>query len=245
MDLIVNIIPLKLAKIYILKNHYMHTWANSVINFGIFKDGKLEGVITFGYNNNTEKKIRKIIPNIAKHEFIEMQRMYLSDYLVYNSESHVLSVIIRLLRNKGLKAIITHAGGCKNDCGIVYQASSWLYFGKERCNDFYLTKDGKYKNIIAAIRYGRVPSTIKKPDEIGRFLFGEGQLIKSFRYTYIYPIQKGLRKYLERKCMLYPKDSKNFSDVAVAIDYKKGMGMANRGFNTVRTCTSPRKYEHC
>lgn len=210
-ELSVLVIDNKTAKEYTVKNHYMKTFPIAKVSFGVFFKKKLSGVVSFGYSTATEQKIKKIIPKIEKSEFIEMQRMNLLDDLGHNAESYVLGQIYKLFKkNTGIKILITHAGGCKNDCGIIYQASSWLYFGKEKCNDFYLTKNGEYKNIIAPMRFGRVPKEIKGGQNVGEYLFGAGDLIYSYRYLYLYPLNKGLRNYLQKKSLAYPKDSKNF-----------------------------------
>jgi hypothetical protein len=210
-ELSVLVIDNKTAKEYTVKNHYMKTFPIAKVSFGVFFKKKLSGVVSFGYSTATEQKIKKIIPKIEKSEFIEMQRMNLLDDLGHNAESYVLGQIYKLFKkNTGIKILITHAGGCKNDCGIIYQASSWLYFGKEKCNDFYLTKNGEYKNIIAPMRFGRVPKEIKGGQKVGEYLFGDGDLIYSYRYLYLYPLNKGLRNYLQKKSLTYPKDSKNF-----------------------------------
>ena len=85
-----------------------------------------------------------------------------------------------------------------------------LYFGKEKCDDFYLTKAGEYKNIIAPMRFGRVPKGIKGGQNIGNYLFGEGEIVNSYRYLYLYPLNKGIRVFLQNKTQPYPKDSKVF-----------------------------------
>jgi hypothetical protein len=207
----VKIIDSKIAKEYTIKHHYMKTFPIPKVCFGVFFNNKLSGVITFGLSTSTKEKVKKIIPNINDDEFIEMQRMNILDILGHNAESFVLGKIYELFKkNTKIKVLITHAGGCKNDCGIVYQSASWLYFGKEECNDFYLTKAGEYKNIIAPMRFGRVPKGIKGVENIGKALFGEGEVIYSYRYLYLYPLNKGLRSYLEKKAIEYPKDSKVF-----------------------------------
>lgn len=210
-DFTVKIIDSKLAKEYTIKNHYMKTFPIAKVCFGLFYKKKLVGCCTFGNSTATYEKVKKIIPKIELDEIIEMQRMNILDICLNNSESYFLGQIYKLFKkNTKIKVLITHAGGCKNDCGIIYQASSWLYFGKEKCEDFYLTKNNEYKNIIAPMRFGRVPKGIKGGQEIGNFLYGEGTLIKSFRYLYLYPLNKGIRAFLEKKCLPYPKDSKNF-----------------------------------
>lgn len=210
-ELKVLVISNKAAKAYTLKNHYMKTYPNALVAFGVFYKKALCGVVSFGMSTATEQKIKKIIPNLERNEFIEMQRMNLLDVLGHNAESYVLGEIYSLFKkNTKIKVLITHAGGCKNDCGIIYQAASWLYFGKEKCDDFYLTKKGEYKNIIAPMRFGRVPKGIKGGQKVGEYLFGEGELIHSFRYLYLYPINKGLRSFLKKKSLEYPKDSAVF-----------------------------------
>jgi hypothetical protein len=208
-DLKIKVIDKTVAKNYILKNHYMKTFANSLVCFGVIDNNILRGVITFGYSTATEQKIKKFLPNIKQNEYLEMQRMNIHDCLGHNTESFVLAKVMKILKEKGIKIVVTHAGGCKNDCGIVYQASSWLYFGKQTCNDFYLTKNGEYKNLVAPLRFGRcdVKGTMQ---EKGFSLFGEGEIIKSNRYLYMYPIHKGIRCILEKKCLKYPKDSDIF-----------------------------------
>lgn len=206
----IKVIPSKVARKYIKRHHYMGTFPNAAVSFGIFDGRKLSGVIAYGYSTATEQKIKKIVPNIKEGEYIEMQRMHLLDTLGMNAESYALGVTLRMLKDKGVRAVVTHAGGCKLDCGIVYQASNWLYFGKEECRDFYKTKDGDYKNIVAPMRFGRVPKGIKGPENVGQYLFGDGELIESYRYLYVYPTSSGLRKWLEPKALPYPKDSKRF-----------------------------------
>ncbi len=210
-DVFVRVIDSKTAKRFTVKNHYMKTFPIPEVCFGVFYEKNLCGVISFGYSPFTEKKIKKIIPNINKGEYIEMQRMHLLDVLGHNAESFVLGKVYSLFKkNTKIKVILTHAGGCKNDCGIIYQSSGWLYFGKQVCEDFYLTEKGEYKNIVSPMRFGRVPKEIKDKQKIGEYLFGKGELVKAHRYLYLYPINKGIRSYLEKKSIDYPKDSSIF-----------------------------------
>lgn len=219
----VKVIDTKMAKAYTVEHHYMKTFPIPKVCFGVFFNKKLCGVITFGLSTATKNKVIKIIPKIKQHEFIEMQRMNLLDVLGNNAESYVLGKIYKLFKlNTKIKVIITHAGGCKNDCGIIYQAAAWLYFGKTECNDFYLTEKGEYKNIIAPMKYWRVPKDLKDGQKIGEYLFGKGKIIKSFRYLYLYPLNKGLRAWLEKKSLPYPKDSYIFRKNQQWVTEKRG-----------------------
>ena len=128
-DVIVKVIDSKSAKKYTIENHYMKTFPIPKVCFGVFYKKRLSGVLTFGYSPATKQKVQKIIPDIKDGEFLEMQRMNILDTLGYNTESFVLGKVYELFKkNTKIKVLITHAGGCKNDCGIIYQSSSWQYF---------------------------------------------------------------------------------------------------------------------
>lgn len=218
----VKIIPSNLAKSFILKNHYMGTFPNSKVCFGVIHEGKLKGVVSFGYSTYTQEKANRIFNGLKKDEIIELQRMNVSDELGHNTESFVMGQIYRLFKkNTKIRLLITHAGGCKNDCGILYQCSNWLYFGKEKCNDFYLTKSGEYKNIVAPRRFGQVPKEIKGAQASGEYLFGEGEIVKSWRYLYAYPLDKAIRKEITKIALPFPKDSARFRKDQEWVEQKK------------------------
>ena len=190
----------------------MKTYPNGVyLNLGVFYDGRCLGVLSFGYAASTGKKIKKYCGvELNKNQYLEMMRMWIDDSLGHNTESYVLSKAMATLKSMGVLLVFTHAGGCKNDCGFVYQSSSWLYFGREPCNDFYHCKDGSYKNISSAMRFGRIDVKGKTAQQIGEELFGEGKILKSWRYNYAYPIAKSLRKKLNKIHQDYPKVSEDY-----------------------------------
>lgn len=205
-------IDTKDARRIVLAKHYMRTWPQGAkVAFGVLDGSKAVGVAVFGYSSATEAKVAKLAHGLARDEYLEMQRLWISDAYGHNTESFVLSKIMKLLREQTkVKLVVTHAGGCKNDCGIVYQASAWLYFGSEPCHDFFLTDAGEYKNIVAAMRFGRVDTKGKTPQQIGEEVFGPGRIIDSHRYLYAYPIHKGIRRRLQRDALPYPKESEHF-----------------------------------
>ena len=140
-----------------------------------------------------------------------MQRLWIHDKMGHSTESYTLARLIDLLKARTkLKLIVTHAGGCKDDCGIVYQASAWLYFGSSKCDDFYLTKAGEYKNMISAMRFGRISTKGKTKQQVGEELFGKGEVVNAHRHLYAYPIHKGIRRRLSKIAQKYPKHSKHF-----------------------------------
>lgn len=207
-----NYIDAKTARLVVQHHHYMKTYpSGSKVNVGMMDNGKIIGIAVFGYSSQTDKKIEKVAFDIARNEYLEMQRLWISDDYGHNTESFMLAKIIKKIKDDlNIKMIVTHAGGCKDDCGIVYQASGWLYFGKQPSSDFFLTAAGEYKNIIAPMRFGRIDSKGKSPQEIGEELFGMGEIIYANRYFYVYPIDKGMRRRLSKLSLKYPKESAIF-----------------------------------
>jgi hypothetical protein len=213
-DIVFSFCSRKDAKKICESFHYMKTYPQGgVLNIAMKdKKGVSVGICVLGYSSATDAKIKKIVTGLVRDQYIEMQRLWISDDYGHNSESWCLSKIIDILKEKyKLKIIVTHSGGCKNDCGIVYQASGWLYMGSEKCEDFYQVKSsGCYKNIIAAMRFGRIQVKGKTKQEIGEELFGVGEIIKAKRYFYVYPICKGMRRRLAKNKPPHPKDSDIF-----------------------------------
>lgn len=202
------------AKRVIAARHYMRTFPQGAkVCFGLFdsETNKLVGVLVYGYSSATDAKVVRVLgETLPRDQYIEMQRMWISDAYGHNSESFFLSRTLRQLKSIGVRLVITHAGGCKNDCGIVYQASNWLYFGSEPCSDFFFTDTGEYKNIIAAMRFGRVKTKGKTHQQIGEECFGPGRIVEANRYLYAFPTDRHLRPKLEANAQAYPKDSTHF-----------------------------------
>ena len=206
-------ISLQDAKAITVKRHYMKTWPKGVVvALGLFFEGKCLGVMVFGYAPTTETKVKKYCHNIERNQYIELQRTWVSDKLGHNTESWFMARSMKLMKDNGFWLVLTHSGGCKDDVGFIFQASGWLYFGSDTCNDFFETKKGEYKNIISAMRFGRVPKEVMKKGNqaSGEYLFGEGCIVNARRHLYLYPIKKSVRKRLKRLTLPFPKDPAMF-----------------------------------
>lgn len=208
---LLSVSPINLAdaKKITIARHYMRTWPQgAALAFGLFMQGSCLGVMVLGYAPTTERKIAKHCNNIRREQYIELQRTWVSDKLGHNTESWMMARVMRALKSAGIWLVLTHSGGCKDDVGFIFQASGWLYFGAVKCNDFYKTTAGAYKNLVSAMRFGRVPKEIikKGPQASGQYLFGDGQIIEARRHLYLYPINKGLRARLKKSTLPFPKN---------------------------------------
>lgn len=200
----------RIAKLY----HYMKTApAGAQLAFGVFHRGMkgLKGVCILGKSTATDKKA-PLFPECAPENLIEMQRLWISDALGHNAESKTLALVMEQIQKHypHLKVVITYAGGCKNDCGIVYQSSGFMYLGCEACDDFYLTEKGEYKNVINVLRFGKAPKELKTIEEKAEYVYGKGELLHTKRYFYFYPLTKKMRRKMKKHCLPFPKDSANF-----------------------------------
>lgn len=192
----------------------------------------LKGVAVFGMSSGTLKKLILFPDDVKEENIIEMQRLWVSDDLGKNAESKILSLIMDQFKKNArqIKIVWTYAGGCKNDCGIVYQSSGFQYLGSEDCNDFYLTKNGEYKNIISALRFSKAPKHIKKKEDIAFYLWGEGSFIEAKRYYYFYAIDKSIRRRMSSKTKEYPKESARYRlNQKWVEDHKGGENGARKG----------------
>ena len=187
----------------------MKTWPQGAkVAFGLMFEGKCVGVMVSGYASATERKIKKHCHNIARNQYIELQRTWISDAMGHNSESWMMARAMAILRKMGVWLVLTHSGGCKDDVGFIFQASGWLYFGCEPCSDFFLTAAGEYKNMVSAMRFGRVPKPIlsQGAQSIGEHLFGAGRVVNARRHLYLYPIRRSIRRRLTKLALAPPKD---------------------------------------
>jgi hypothetical protein len=205
----VVVISLADAKRISTAKHYMKTWPmGAKVAFGLMIDGKCLGVMVSGYAPTTERKVKKWCSKIERNQYIELQRTWISDELGHNTESWMMSRAMKILKDMGVWLVLTHSGGCKDDVGFIFQSSGWLYFGGEPCNDFFLTDKGEYKNLVSAMRFGRVPKETLKlgKQAIGDHLFGKGKIINARRHLYLYPIKKGIRRRLKKISLPPPKN---------------------------------------
>ena len=68
----------------------------SCLHFGVFLDGQLHGVMSYGPSMNKQKMIG-LVEGTGWNEFLELNRMAFDSVLPRNSESRALSISLRLI----------------------------------------------------------------------------------------------------------------------------------------------------
>jgi len=127
-----------IADKFVLAKHYSRRAPIFWAGFGLIEDGMVTGVVVYGQPS----------PPIQKHAFRDRDfRLYELSRLVVQSESmnaasFLVGNSLKMLEPKPC-AVISYADMEQNHCGIVYQATNWLYTGATKSHDKAYIVDGK------------------------------------------------------------------------------------------------------
>lgn len=127
-----------IADQFVLAKHYSRRSPIFWAGFGLIEDGMVTGVVVYGQPS----------PPIQKHAFRDRDfRLYELSRLVVQSESRnaasfLVGNSLRMLEPKPC-AVVSYADMEQSHCGIVYQATNWLYTGATKSHDKAYIVDGK------------------------------------------------------------------------------------------------------
>lgn len=127
-EIIVKVIPSKVANEFVKKNHYSGKVVNnSSLHFGCFLDGRLHGVMSYG-SPMAKSKVLPLVQPCLWNEMLELNRMAFDDYLPKFSESRCLSICFRLIKKNAshIKWILSFSDGCQSGDGTIYRASGFF-----------------------------------------------------------------------------------------------------------------------
>ena len=185
-ELVLKVIPAKIANDFIRKHHYSGKVVNnSKLHFGVFFEGRLHGVMSYG-SSLDKSKIIGLVSGTKWNEFLELNRMAFDSILPRNSESRAISQSIKLIKKNAphIKWIVSFADGCSCGDGTIYRASN-----------FILTDIRENE----ALRIN--PQTGEKVHTITAFHrkikgFKDWKAAEGYQFRYIYFIDKEYRKRL-------------------------------------------------
>ena len=103
--------------------------------FGVFLGVRLLGALTLGVGPaNAYRLVEKAFPD----DCACLTRLWLSDDLPPNSESRVISILLRnLAKHTDLLFVFSYSDPAAGHVGTVYQASNWLYTGLSQATPLY------------------------------------------------------------------------------------------------------------
>jgi len=130
-EIIVKIIPAKIANEFVKQNHYSgKVVPNSTLHFGCFLDGKLHGVLSYGTSMD-KRKVLPLVENTLWNEMLELNRMAFDEYLPKYSESRCIAITIKLLKKNAphIKWILSYSDATQCGDGTIYRASGFYLTG--------------------------------------------------------------------------------------------------------------------
>jgi hypothetical protein len=143
-------IECKDARKLVTRLHYSGTYArNSQLCFGVFWNGKAEGVMMFGPCMD-KRKMQGLVENTGWNGFIELNRMAFSDKLPRNSESRALAIAFKMMKKAypHLEWVVSFADASQCGDGAIYRASGFVLTGIRANNTLLKMPSG---NVFAAM----------------------------------------------------------------------------------------------
>ncbi len=132
-EIIVKVIPSKIANEFVKKHHYSGKVVNmSSLHFGAFLDSKLHGVMSYGPPMD-KRNVLKLVETCNKgynekwNEMLELNRMAFDDYLPKYSESRCIAISIKLIKKNApqIKWILSYSDATQCGDGTIYRASGF------------------------------------------------------------------------------------------------------------------------
>lgn len=200
-EIIVKVIPAKIAVPFVKANHYSGTVSNtSSLHFGCFLDNKLHGVMSFGSPMDKSKVLGLVRPSLW-NEMLELNRMAFDNYLPKNSESRCLSIAFKLIKKNAphIKWILSFSDAVQCGDGAIYRASGFLLTSVKESTQIIETPKGERVTRMTLTQVGN-PKRARIMKECGikdtggasinLFLNAGCKNVKGFQNRYIYLIDK-------------------------------------------------------
>lgn len=200
--LTVEFLDKTIAKPVIVNNHYSRNWNTlfGVVNFGIYKGGRLLGVAVYGHPMNPSGW--SSITDTPADKCLELNRLWISDELGANTETWFLAQTFKLLKRAGIRLIQSFADG-RLGVGTIYQAANFTYHGYHSTTFHRDMETGE-------VYHGTPFSNTAKPTGM---LFRnvmlatrEMETFKVNTYRYLYPLDRRARKEIKIPTQPYPKE---------------------------------------
>jgi hypothetical protein len=114
------------CKDWLLNKHYAKRMCSISYSFGLYFDGVLNGVVTFGMPPSSNLA-ESICGEDYKENVLELNRLIVNDGLPKNTLSYFVSNAIKKLPND--KIIVSFADANMSHNGYIYQATNFIYTG--------------------------------------------------------------------------------------------------------------------
>jgi len=186
-EIIVKVIPSKIANEFVRKNHYSgKVVPNSNLHFGCFLDNQLHGVMQYG-SPFMKTKVLPLVENTNWNEMLELNRMAFDNYLPKYSESRCIAISIKLIKKNApqIKWILSFADGTQCGDGTIYRASGFVLTSLKENNSIIKLSNG---DIVASMTYTKGKNILKQGGRAG--IPKDAEKLNGNMFRYIYLIEK-------------------------------------------------------
>lgn len=194
----------KVAKDFIVKNHYTGSCPKVSLAFGFYYLDQLVAVIVYGQPSG--KHLASCIwDGGSEKECFELLRLFSYDFCPRNTESICISKSFKFLRQNypEIKVLVAYADANYGHVGYVYQATNWIYTGIGS-NERSLFIDGaRVHRRDLYDRFGT--SSLKYLKSLYGERFTYTERLPKYRYVYVLKNRKNTLKKLKLPSLTYPK----------------------------------------
>lgn len=160
--MIVKPITKEIANVVVSNKHYSRKLGIFWEGFGLYDNDVLIGVCCYG---QPSAPIQKHAFKDRDFRLYELTRLVV-DNGVKNAASFLISQSLKMLKEKHC-AVVSYADSAHGHCGVVYQATNWIYTGATISHDkLYLVGDEKLHPMTLLSRWG-ITSPSKWANEKG------------------------------------------------------------------------------
>jgi hypothetical protein len=186
-EIIVKVIPSKIANEFVKKYHYSgKVVPNSILHFGCFLDEQLHGVLSYG-SPFRKDKVLHLVNGTNWNEMLELNRMAFNDYLPKNSESRCIAISIKLIKKNAphIKWILSFSDGTQCGDGTIYRASGFYLTNIQQNNGIIKLENGE---IRASVTFTKGNAILKNNGKAS--IPKTAEKLEGFQMRYIYLIDK-------------------------------------------------------
>ena len=174
------------ARDMVICGHYSHKFQGTFgkVNVGVWKEGRLLGVASFGLLMNPESY--KSFGDFKKGEVIELNRLWVDDELGMNTETMILSASWTIMRNNYPEIMIVQSfADGRLGAGTIYKASNFKYYGVETTLFFRNKETGVISHKVGMENTKATTSFVRLNK---MYLEGKLQQFKVNTYRYIFQL---------------------------------------------------------
>ena len=194
-EIIVKVIPPKLANEFVKKHHYSgKVAATGLICFGAFLDNKIIGVAQWGRPINKYLHLH-LIENTKWNDFLELNRLVCIDDTPKNTESRFISICLLLIKKNApqVKWVMSFADATQCGDGTIYRASGFVLTNINDSKQLYELPNGDTLHLMG-LQGGQHGALRKKMLESGygnakkymvEVLKGKPLIGKQLKYIYL------------------------------------------------------------